>query len=58
MRSLVITCIVGVAALGLLALMIHPTLGVLHDRPGAALGVALIGLGLCLEARKRAAASA
>ena len=36
-------------------LAVNPQAGVIHTSPGGALGVGLIGLGLCLEARKRLA---
>ena len=32
---------------------VNPNSGVIHMSPTAALGVGLIGLGLCMEARKR-----
>lgn len=32
---------------------VNPDAGVIHTSPTTALGVGLIGLGLCLEARKR-----
>lgn len=55
MKSFLMTCACGLASLGLLALLIHPDVGVMYDRPGVAVGVGLIGLGLCVEARKRMA---
>ena len=32
---------------------LHPDHGVLYDNPLACLGVGLVGLGMCVEARKR-----
>lgn len=35
---------------------LNPTSGVIFQSPGAAVGIGLIGLGICMEARKKMAA--
>lgn len=37
---------------------LNPNSGVMFQNPGTALGLGLIGLGLCMEARKKMAAQA
>ena len=37
---------------------LNPTSGVIFQSPSAAVGLGLIGLGLCMEARKKMAAQA
>ncbi len=32
---------------------LNPTSGVIFQSPGAAIGIGLIGLGMCMEARKK-----
>lgn len=37
---------------------LNPSNGVIFQSPGAAVGIGLIGLGMCMEARKKMAAQA
>lgn len=44
-----------IVASGLLYVAVNPSSGVIYTGPGAVLGMALLGLGLCMEARKQSA---
>lgn len=57
MKTIFMTSAVGAAMLGVVALLVHPSFGVLYSNPGAAFSVGLIGLGVCIEMRKRSAAT-
>ncbi len=57
MRTILSTVAFGAGMLGVIALLVHPSVGLLYDNPGVALGVGLIGLGVCVEVRQRAAAT-
>jgi hypothetical protein len=57
MRAILITLAFGAGLLGVLAMLVHPSIGLVYDNPGVALGVGLIGLGACVHWRQNAAAT-
>lgn len=55
MKSILTVVAWTFVSLVIVHLAVNPDTGVVHASPTAALGVGLIGLGLCMEARKRLA---
>jgi len=53
MKSFLATLALTALCAVVLISALHPERGVLFQSPGAALGLGLVGLGLCMEARKR-----
>ena len=53
MKSILTVVALTFVSLVIVYLAVNPDSGVVHASPTAALGVGLIGLGLCMEARKR-----
>ena len=44
----------AVIVASVLVLALHPDFGVIYDRPGVALSLGFIGLGMCMHAREQA----
>ncbi len=57
MRGLLLTLWLT-AAVAIVVMVVHPTLGVAWGSPAATVAIGLVGLGLCVHARERASQAA